>query len=56
MKQKSIRGVHKGKKPMVRDAKFERRAAIEQRALRPVIRQGRELNDRDDDRAWLRDL
>jgi hypothetical protein len=51
MKQKiAIRG-KRGKKPLVRDSKWERRAAIEQRALRPVIRMGQPLDDpRDDER------
>ena len=56
MKQKQFRGVHKGKKPMVRSPK--RRDQPPRDQLRPV-RLSRELTDRvgntDDERSWMDD-
>ena len=54
MKQKSIRGVRRGKKPPVRDKadqKLWHHYQVTARNRTPVIRMGQPLDDRDDDRA-----
>ena len=52
----------RNKQPQRRHSQADRKMAHRWKAApksqRPVVRQGRELNDprRDDERAWLRDL
>jgi hypothetical protein len=50
VKQRVIIRGKRGKKPPIRQSKFERRQSMEQKALhpRPCVRTGKDLRDRDD--------
>jgi hypothetical protein len=54
VKQRQIRGVKRGKKPANQHPKQLSRSKLERRGpLPPRWWRGKELNDRDDERAWM---